>query len=159
MFCGRIVAEPQSYRFDRRPLCSIRGMSVPPRGLRIGMSHQIGNRRFAATRFRKSGPEGVTQIVPMQIVDSSQLTSRCERLLNVSIRLDGIRIEEDVSVTTNSAAYLPQRVLPLAHSQPIVSNVISSIRFQQIVDRKVLLLMHRSFAYTDTLTLSGVGSV
>jgi hypothetical protein len=28
------------------------------------MSHQISNRRFTATRFRKSGPERVTQIVP-----------------------------------------------------------------------------------------------
>jgi hypothetical protein len=31
------------------------------------MSHQIGNRRLTATRFSKSGPEGVTQIVPMQV--------------------------------------------------------------------------------------------
>jgi hypothetical protein len=31
------------------------------------MSHQIGDRRFTATRFRKPGPEGVTQVVPMQV--------------------------------------------------------------------------------------------
>ena len=27
-------------------------------------SHQIGNRRFTATRFREPGPEGVTQTIP-----------------------------------------------------------------------------------------------
>jgi len=53
-------------------------MGVTPRRLRIRMSHQIGNRRFTATRFRKPSPERVTQIVPMQIVDPSQLTSRRE---------------------------------------------------------------------------------
>jgi hypothetical protein len=62
-----IVPDAQSHRFDRRPLCSIRCVSVAPRRLRIRMSHQIGNRRFTATRFRKSGPERVTQIVPMQV--------------------------------------------------------------------------------------------
>lgn len=42
-------------------------MRVTPRSLRIRISHQISNRRFTAARFRKPGPEGVTQVVPMQV--------------------------------------------------------------------------------------------
>ncbi|HJP93279.1 MAG TPA: DoxX family protein [Pyrinomonadaceae bacterium] len=52
------------------PFRSIRRVSVATRSLRIRMSHQIGNRRFTATRFRKSGPERVTQVVPMEIPNS-----------------------------------------------------------------------------------------
>src|SRR5690349_6552756 len=94
------------------------------------MSHQISDRRFTTTCFRKSGPERVTQVMPMQIVDSSQLTSRRERFLNVFIRLDGIRIEEDVSVGTNSAAYLPQRISHVfVHRNRVVS---SSLRVRHV---------------------------
>ena len=56
-----------SHRFHRSSPGSVSCVRISPRGLRIRVSHQIGNRRFTATRFRKSGPEGVTQIVPVQV--------------------------------------------------------------------------------------------
>jgi hypothetical protein len=31
------------------------------------VSHQIGNRRLTATRFRKPGPKRMTQVMPMQV--------------------------------------------------------------------------------------------
>ena len=70
MFCGRIVAEPiasDSNRFNRSSLGSVSCVRISPRGLRIRVSHQIGNRRLTATRFRKPGPERVTQVMPMQV--------------------------------------------------------------------------------------------
>src|ERR1041384_3522371 len=59
LFCGRIVADPiasDSHCFNRSSLGSVSRVSVTPRSLRIGMSHQIGNRCFTATRFREPGP-------------------------------------------------------------------------------------------------------
>ncbi len=44
-------------------------MCVASRRLRIGMSHEIGNRCFAATRFREPGPKRVTQVVPVQVLN------------------------------------------------------------------------------------------
>ena len=73
------------------------------------MSHQIGNRRFTATRFRKPGPERVTQIVPMQILNPCEFASRSERRLEVGVRLGSIGIDENVTAAANSASYLSQR--------------------------------------------------
>src|SRR5688572_15346736 len=70
LFCGRIVAEPivsDSHRFHCSSLSSVSRVRVAPRCLRIRVPHQIGNRRFTATRFREPGPERVTQVVPMQV--------------------------------------------------------------------------------------------
>ena len=71
------------------------------------MSHQIGNRRFTATRFREPGPERVTQVVPMQVFNARELTSRPERMLDVGVRLDRIGIDENVTVAASSASHLP----------------------------------------------------
>lgn len=106
MFCGRIVADAQSYRFDRRSFRSISGVRVTPRCLRIRVSHQIGNRRLTATRFREPGPERVTQIVPMKVFNPCSLTSCSERILDIGVRLGCVGIDKNVSTAASSVSHL-----------------------------------------------------
>ena len=87
------------------------------------MSHQIGNRRLTATRFRKPSSERVTQVVPMQVFNLRKVTSRPERVLDVGVRLGRIGIDEDVSTAASSASDLLQRASHVfVHRHRIVSS-------------------------------------
>ena len=70
--CGKIVADPLTtdpHGLNSSSFSSISSMRVAACGFWIRVAHQISNRRLTKAGLSQPRPKGVTQIVPMQIVN------------------------------------------------------------------------------------------